>query len=90
VFGILDTIKSIKPDVQTYGLGACYSYASLILASGTKGKRHSMKNTRIMMSQPMGELAVRRRGMGARWEVDRELGNVGQLPGGSWVWIKGA
>lgn len=54
VFGVLDTIKSIKPDVQTYGLGACYSYASLILASGTQGKRHSMKNTRIMMSQPMG------------------------------------
>ena len=31
IFGILDTIKIIKPDVQTYGLGACYSYASLIL-----------------------------------------------------------
>jgi len=54
IFGILDTIKSIKPQVHTYGLGACYSYASLILASGTPGKRHAMKNTRIMMSQPMG------------------------------------
>ena len=31
IFGILDTIKIIKPDVQTYSLGACYSYASLIL-----------------------------------------------------------
>eukprot|EP00967_Tisochrysis_lutea_P115582 scaffold185273_cov19-Tisochrysis_lutea.AAC.4 len=31
VFGVLDAIKSIKPDVQTLGLGACYSYASLIL-----------------------------------------------------------
>lgn len=116
VFGVLDAIKSIKPDVQTLGLGACYSYASLILvgggarsgvkqaqcerplllrawcyrcrwprcahgpggptrharhsraapmnachplpatqASGTKGKRFAMKNTRIMMTQPMGE-----------------------------------
>lgn len=33
MFGVLDTIKSIKPEVQTYGLGACYSYASLILVS---------------------------------------------------------
>jgi ATP-dependent Clp protease protease subunit len=31
IFGVLDTIKSIKPDVQTYALGACYSYASMIL-----------------------------------------------------------
>jgi len=54
VFGVLDAIKSIKPDVQTLGLGACYSYASLILAAGTKGKRFAMKNTRIMMTQPMG------------------------------------
>jgi len=33
VFGVLDAIQSIKPDVQTLGLGACYSYASLILVS---------------------------------------------------------
>ena len=58
IFGVLDTIKSLKPEVHTYGLGACYSYASLMLASGTKGKRHSMKNTRIMMSQPMGEVSA--------------------------------
>jgi len=54
IFGVLDTIRSVKPPIQTLGLGACYSYASLILASGTKGKRYSMKNTRIMMTQPMG------------------------------------
>lgn len=54
VFGVLDTMAALKPDIQTYGLGACYSYASLILGAGTKGKRHAMKNTRIMMSQPMG------------------------------------
>lgn len=53
VFGVLDAIESIKPDVQTLALGACYSYASLILAAGTKGKRAAMKNTRIMMTQPM-------------------------------------
>mmetsp|Transcript_7646 Transcript_7646/g.23018 ORF Transcript_7646/g.23018 Transcript_7646/m.23018 type:complete len:287 (-) Transcript_7646:825-1685(-) len=54
VFGVLDTMKAVKPDIQTYALGACYSYASMILAAGARGKRHSMKNTRIMMSQPMG------------------------------------
>lgn len=54
IIGVLDAIQSIKPDVQTVALGACYSYASLILAAGTKGKRYAMKNTRIMMTQPMG------------------------------------
>jgi hypothetical protein len=55
VIGVVDTIQSIKPQVQTVALGAVYSYSSLILASGTPGKRYSMKNTRIMMTQPMGE-----------------------------------
>ncbi|GIL51004.1 hypothetical protein Vafri_7077 [Volvox africanus] len=54
VLGVVDAIQSIKPDVQTVALGACYSYSSLLLASGTKGKRYAMKNTRIMMTQPMG------------------------------------
>ena len=31
MFGVLDTMQSIKPPIQTLGLGACYSYASLIL-----------------------------------------------------------
>ena len=31
IIGVLDAIQSIKPDVQTVALGACYSYASLIL-----------------------------------------------------------
>ncbi|GFR52119.1 hypothetical protein Agub_g14632 [Astrephomene gubernaculifera] len=54
VLGVVDAIQSIKPDVQTVALGACYSYSSLLLAAGTKGKRYAMKNTRIMMTQPMG------------------------------------
>lgn len=39
MFGVLDTIQSIKPEVQTYGLGACYSYASLILVRRRQGIR---------------------------------------------------
>ncbi|KAG2495198.1 hypothetical protein HYH03_006804 [Edaphochlamys debaryana] len=54
VLGIVDAMQAIKPDVQTVALGACYSYSSLMLAAGTKGKRFAMKNTRIMMTQPMG------------------------------------
>lgn len=54
VLGVVDAVQSIKPDVQTVALGACYSYSSLLLAAGTKGKRYAMKNTRIMMTQPMG------------------------------------
>lgn len=54
IVGIVDTIQQIKPQVQTLALGACYSYSSLILAAGAKGKRAAMKNTRIMMTQPMG------------------------------------
>nr|7EKO_A Chain A, ATP-dependent Clp protease proteolytic subunit [Chlamydomonas reinhardtii]7EKQ_A Chain A, ATP-dependent Clp protease proteolytic subunit [Chlamydomonas reinhardtii] len=54
VLGVVDAMQSIKPDVQTVALGACYSYASLVVAAGTKGKRYAMKNTRLMMTQPMG------------------------------------
>ncbi|GLC36932.1 hypothetical protein PLESTB_000177000 [Pleodorina starrii] len=54
ILGVVDAIQSIKPDVQTVALGACYSYSSLLLAAGTKGKRYAMKNTRLMMTQPMG------------------------------------
>jgi ATP-dependent protease ClpP protease subunit len=31
IFGVLDAMATIKPPIQTLGLGACYSYASLIL-----------------------------------------------------------
>ena len=54
VIGVVDTLRSIKPDVMTVGLGAVYSYSSLLLAAGAKGKRYAMKNTRLMMTQPQG------------------------------------
>lgn len=31
MIGVVDTIRSIKPQVQTVALGAVYSYSSLIL-----------------------------------------------------------
>lgn len=51
---IYDTIQFIKPDVQTICLGQAASGAALLLAAGTKGKRHSLPNSRIMIHQPSG------------------------------------
>lgn len=39
VFGILDTMKQVKPDIQTYAMGACYSYASMLLVGRAGGAR---------------------------------------------------
>jgi len=54
VIAILDTLQTLKPDVCTIAFGQCASTATLLLASGTKGKRCAMPNTRIMMHQPAG------------------------------------
>ncbi|MCW5197523.1 ATP-dependent Clp protease proteolytic subunit [Buchnera aphidicola] len=51
---IYDTIKFIKPDVNTVCLGQASSMAALILSSGEKGKRFSLPNSRIMIHQPLG------------------------------------
>ncbi len=53
-FAIHDTIEYIESDVQTIGLGICASMAAFLLASGTKGKRCALKNTEIMIHQPLG------------------------------------
>jgi ATP-dependent Clp protease protease subunit len=49
---IYDTIRSLKSDVVTVNLGESSSMATLLLASGTKGKRFAMPNSRIMIHQP--------------------------------------
>jgi ATP-dependent Clp protease, protease subunit len=51
--GLLDIIDYIKPDVSTINTGLAASMAAVILASGAKGKRKSMKRSRIMIHQPM-------------------------------------
>ncbi|GIW65873.1 MAG: ATP-dependent Clp protease proteolytic subunit [Candidatus Parcubacteria bacterium] len=52
---IYDTIQYIKADVSTIGLGMVASAASLLLASGTKGKRMVLPNTEILLHQVMGQ-----------------------------------
>lgn len=51
---IYDTIKYIKPDVQTICIGQAASMAAVILAGGAKGKRFALPSGRIMMHQPWG------------------------------------
>ena len=51
---IYDTMQYIKPDVSTVCFGQAASMGSLLLASGAKGKRYSLPNSRIMLHQPSG------------------------------------
>ena len=50
--GIYDTMQYIKPDVSTLCIGQAASMGSFLLASGQKGKRFSLPNSRIMVHQP--------------------------------------
>jgi len=51
---IYDTMQYIKPDVQTICIGMAASMGALLLAAGTKGKRSSLPNSKIMIHQPSG------------------------------------
>ena len=51
---IFDTMKFIKPDVSTLCTGLAASMGAFLLAAGTKGKRFSLPNSRIMIHQPLG------------------------------------
>ncbi|HMR14577.1 MAG TPA: ATP-dependent Clp protease proteolytic subunit, partial [Arachnia sp.] len=52
---IYDTMRYIKPDIQTVCLGQAASAAAVILAAGTKGKRLALPNSRILIHQPATE-----------------------------------
>ena len=51
---IYDTMQFVKPDVATYCVGQASSMGAVLLAAGTKGKRFSLPNSRIMIHQPWG------------------------------------
>jgi ATP-dependent Clp protease, protease subunit len=51
---VYDTMRFIKPDVQTICVGIAMSMGSLLLAGGTKGKRMTLPNSRILIHQPSG------------------------------------
>ncbi|MDY0747043.1 ATP-dependent Clp endopeptidase proteolytic subunit ClpP [Paucibacter sp. R3-3] len=51
---IYDTMQFIKPDVSTMCLGLAASMGAFLLSAGTKGKRYSLPNSKIMIHQPLG------------------------------------
>ena len=54
ITAIIDAMRQLSCPVSTVALGACMSQSTLLLAAGTKGRRFSMPNARIMMHQPQG------------------------------------
>lgn len=53
-YSIYDTMNYIKPDVSTICIGQAASMGAFLLSCGTKGKRYSLPNSRIMIHQPLG------------------------------------
>jgi len=51
-FAIMDTMNYIKCDVSTISIGQSGSAASLLLASGTKGKRFALEHSEVLIHQP--------------------------------------
>jgi ATP-dependent Clp protease protease subunit len=51
---IYDTMQFIKPDVSTLCIGQACSMGALLLTGGTKGKRHCLPHSRMMIHQPLG------------------------------------
>lgn len=51
---VYDTMQFVKCDVATYCVGQASSMGALLLCAGTKGKRHTLPNSRIMIHQPWG------------------------------------
>lgn len=54
MYAIYDTMKYVKPDIVTIGFGNVASAGSFILAAGTKGKRHALPNTEVMIHELSG------------------------------------
>lgn len=51
---IYDTMRYLGVDINTYCIGMAASMAAILLSAGTKGKRHVLPHSRVMIHQPMG------------------------------------
>ncbi|MGZ5459033.1 MAG: ATP-dependent Clp endopeptidase proteolytic subunit ClpP [Thermoanaerobaculia bacterium] len=49
---IYDTMQYVKPDIATICIGQAASMAAVLLASGNKGKRYALPNSRVLIHQP--------------------------------------
>lgn len=53
-FAIYDTMNLVKPDVATICVGLAASMGAVLLTAGAKGKRSALRNSEIMIHQPLG------------------------------------
>jgi ATP-dependent Clp protease protease subunit len=67
---IYDTMQFVKPDVATYCVGQATSMGAVLLSAGTKGKRHALPNSRIMIHQPWGGV------QGAAEDISRQAKEI--------------
>jgi len=51
---IYDTMRFVKPDIQTWCVGQAASMGAVLLAAGTKGKRFALPHASILIHQPLG------------------------------------
>lgn len=50
---VYDTMQFVRPDVATYCVGMAASMGAVLLCGGTRGKRHSLPNSRVLIHQPL-------------------------------------
>jgi ATP-dependent Clp protease protease subunit len=55
LLSIYDTMQYVRNDVSTTVMGMAASAAAVILSAGTRGKRYSLPNSRILIHQPRGQ-----------------------------------
>jgi ATP-dependent Clp protease protease subunit len=67
---IYDTMQFVKCDVATYCVGQAASMGALLLCAGTKGKRSSLPNSRVMIHQPWGGV------QGAAEDISRQATEI--------------
>ncbi|MDD5079493.1 MAG: ATP-dependent Clp endopeptidase proteolytic subunit ClpP [Candidatus Omnitrophica bacterium] len=67
---IYDTMQFVKCDVATYCVGQAASMGAILLAAGTKGKRSSLPNSRVMIHQPWGGV------QGAAEDISRQATEI--------------
>ncbi|HVJ81334.1 MAG TPA: ATP-dependent Clp protease proteolytic subunit [Planctomycetia bacterium] len=53
---IYDTMQFLECPISTYVVGMAASGAAVLLAGGTKGKRHALPNSTVMIHQPHGQI----------------------------------
>ena len=70
---IYDTMQFVKCDVATYCVGQAASMGAVLLAAGTKGKRSSLPNSRVMIHQPWGGV------QGAAEDISRQATEILKL-----------